>query len=81
MTEFEIKETFRFILELLKQQALYVHRQHGWLIALAETIERDPALVSELKNHPFYDQGPEWRIQSIDVLLQNIEIVLQQVQR
>jgi hypothetical protein len=80
MTEFEMKETFRVILEMLKQQAIYAHRQHGWLIALAETLETNPALESELKKHPFYDQGPERRIQSIDVLTGNIDLLLQQFQ-
>lgn len=78
MTDTEIKETFRTILEMLKQQVIYSHRLHGWLISMSETIEKDPLLSEHLKQHPLHDQGPERRIQSIAMLTQNIELLLQQ---
>jgi hypothetical protein len=46
------------VLETLKEQAIYLHRQHGWMIAIAETVEKNPDLASHLKLHPFFDQGP-----------------------
>jgi hypothetical protein len=54
----ETKEVLISTLELVRDQAAYLHRQHGWIIAVSETIEKYPDLAAELKRHPFFDQGP-----------------------
>lgn len=32
------------ILEMMKEQFVYSHRLHGWIIAVAETLEKHPIL-------------------------------------
>ena len=77
MSDLDTNETLRTILEILKQEAKYLHRQHGWLIAVAETIEKNPDLDSQLKQHPFYDQGPRRDTQITDALIRNIDALIQ----
>jgi len=67
------------ILEMMKQQAVYLHRQHGWLIAVAETIEKDAELLAELKQHPFYDQGPRLDARITDAMIRNIDALILQL--
>jgi hypothetical protein len=67
------------ILEMQKQQALYSHRLHGWLIAIQETVEQDDALRVKLRAHPFYDQHPRPDIQITDGILRRIDALIQQL--
>jgi hypothetical protein len=69
------------ILEILKQEAEYLHRQHGWLIAVAETIEKHPEFASLLKEHPFYDPTPRPSLNKITVLTQQIDALVQQLKQ
>lgn len=73
------KALLRFILEELKRQAIYAHRQQGWLTALWETVAADAELESRLKLHPLYDQGLLSNPPKIDVLLSNIDILIQEL--
>ena len=67
------------MLEILREEAIYLHRQHGWIIAVAETIEKHPDLVQHLKQHPFYDQGYRPDAYKIERLLQSIDVLIQQL--
>jgi hypothetical protein len=67
------------ILEMLKRQAIYLHRQHGWITALAGAMAADPELESRLKQQPFYDQGPAPFLQTVDVMIQNIDALIQRL--
>ena len=67
------------ILEMMKEQFVYSHRLHGWIIAVAETLEKHPDLAAELLRHPFYDQGPAPFLQTSDVRLQNIDALIRQL--
>ncbi len=53
MSDRETNGALIAILEILKQEAVYLQRQHGWLIAVAETIEQNPEFASLLKAAPF----------------------------
>jgi hypothetical protein len=67
------------VLEVLKEQTIYLHRQHGWLIAVAETVETNPELVAHLKQHPLYDQGPRPDIHITQRLTQKLDALIQQL--
>jgi hypothetical protein len=64
-----------------EEQAIYLHRQHGWIIAVAEAVEKHPDLASHLKQHPFYDQGPRQDIDKTLSLIRNIDELIQQLKR
>jgi hypothetical protein len=81
MSDRETNGTLIAILEILKQEAEYLHRQHGWLIAVAETIEKHPEFASLLKEHPFYDSTPRPSLQKIAVLTQKIDTLIQQLKK
>jgi hypothetical protein len=67
------------ILQMLRQQAIYLHRQHGWIVALAETVRQNPETARILEQHPFYDQGPASEIRSSAETLQIIDGIIQQL--
>jgi hypothetical protein len=67
------------ILDLLKSQATYLHRQHGWIIAVSETIEKYPDLAAELKRHPFFDQGPRLDTHITSRFLETVDSLIQQL--
>ncbi len=67
------------ILGMMRQQAEYLDRQHGWLVAVSETIEKHPDLVAELKNHPFHNQGPREDRQITNTMISNIDALLRQL--
>ena len=69
------------ILEMVRDLHVYSRRQHGWIMALADAIAKDPVLGERLQGHPFYDQGPDPSLRSIDVMLQNIDALIQQLKR
>ena len=79
MSDHQIREVLVSILEMVRQQAIYLHRQHGWLIAVAETLEKHPDLVSHLKQHPSYDLGPRPDIEITQRMLQNIDALIAQL--
>jgi hypothetical protein len=64
---------------MMRQQAVYLHRQHGWLIAVAEAVEKHPDLVSHLKEHPFYDQGPRQDVQITRNFVESIDALIAQL--
>jgi hypothetical protein len=79
MNHSEIENTLVFILEELKRQANYSHRLHGWVIAVAETIEQNAALLPLLKQHPLYDQGSDPSLPKTDALIQNIDAMIRRL--
>jgi hypothetical protein len=79
MSDLETNQALIAILEILKQEAVYLHRQHGWLIAVAETIEANPDFATLLKQHPFYDPVPRPALQKVDVLTRNIDVLTQRL--
>ena len=75
----ETNQVLRFVLELQKEQAIYLDRQHRWIAALAKAIAADPELGERLRQDPFYDLGPEPSLRKIDVLTQNIDALIAQL--
>ena len=81
MSDRETNGALIAILEILKQEAVYLQRQHGWLIAVAETIEKNPEFASLLKQHPFYDSTPRPSFQKVAGLTEKIDALIQQLKR
>jgi hypothetical protein len=79
MSDQETNQVLRSILEIVREQAIYLHRQHAWIIAVAETIEKHPDLASTLKQHPFYDQGHRQDIYKTELLLQKVDALIQEL--
>jgi hypothetical protein len=79
MTALPTQQVLVSILEMMKQQAIYLHRQHGWLIAVAEAVENNPDLLPYLKQHPFYDLGPRPDVQITQSMIANIDALIQQL--
>lgn len=79
MSELPTNEVLISILGIMKQQIIYMHRQHGWLIAIADAIRQKPELKEVLETHEFYDQGRRPELQSSDTLTQNIDALIQQL--
>lgn len=67
------------ILEVLKTETAYLHRQHGWVIAVSETVEKHPDLAVKLRDHPFYNQGPRPDVNITASLLEQVDLLLQQL--
>lgn len=77
----ETKQVLIEVLETLKEQATYLHRQHGWVIAVSETIEQNPDFAAKLRTHPFFDQGPRpdtyitaCFLEKADALIQRLKV-------
>ena len=77
----QTKQILVSILEVLREQTSYLHRQHGWVIAVAETIEKQPDLAAHLKQHSFYDQGPRPDMRITASLLERVDVLLRQLDR
>jgi hypothetical protein len=75
----QVNQVLVAILEMVKQQAIYSHRLHGWVIAVSETIEKQPNLVEQLRAHPFFDQGPRPDLQTTQYTIQNIDALIHQL--
>ena len=75
----DAKQVLVAILEMQKQQWAYLHRIHGWVISVAETIERQPELADELRRHPTYDQGPLPWLQTSGDAIRHIDALIQQL--
>lgn len=76
MEERQNREVLRFMLETLKQQAIFLDRQYAWIVALAETIKSDPELEARLKRHPLYDLGPEPRLRNFAAFEHSIDALI-----
>lgn len=79
MSELDTGEVLCSILEMVRDLHVYSRRQHGWIIALAETIEKDDELRSALERHPLYDQGSAPSLRSIDVMIRNVDALIQKL--
>ena len=77
MSDRETNGALIAILEILKQEAVYLQRQHGWPVA--ETIEQNPEFASLLKQHPFYDSTPRPSFQKVAGLTEKIDELIQQL--
>jgi hypothetical protein len=75
----ETKQVLLAILQMMKDQAVYLHRQHGWLIAVADSVDTDAELSDFLKTHPFYNQGPRPDVQITNAMIQNIDLLIQRL--
>jgi hypothetical protein len=75
----ETNAVLRAILEMLKEEAQYLHRQHRWIIAVSETIEQHPDFAANLKAHPFFDQGPRPDEQRTQTMIRNIDALIRQL--
>jgi hypothetical protein len=69
----ETKQVLIALLEVLKEQSIYLHRQRGWITAVADTLESNAELDSVLKAHPFYRQPPRQDENRNDELLRIID--------
>ena len=74
MDERQHREMLRFILETMKQQAIFIDRQYSWIVALAETIKSE--LEARLKQHPLYDLGPEPRLRNFAAFEHSIDALI-----
>jgi hypothetical protein len=79
MPDFKTTEVLCSILGMMRQQAEYLDRQHGWLVAVSETIEKHPDLGTELTKHPFHNQGPREDRQITITMISNIDALLRQL--
>ena len=77
----QVNQVLVAILEILRQQTIYIHRLHGWITALAGALDADAEHGSQLKQQPFYDLGPAPEIQRTDLTLQNIDALIQQLRK
>ena len=75
----ETKEVLISILGMLKNEAQYLHRQHGWMIALADTVRMLPEAKTAVEQHPFYDQGPRPDVRITDAMIRNIDALIQRL--
>jgi hypothetical protein len=75
----EQRDVLVAILEILKEQSIYLHRQRGWIAAVADTIELKTDLGDYLKAHPFYSQPPRRDEHNNDALLQRIDALIQRL--
>ena len=79
MPDLETNDVLRSILGMMRQQAEYLDRQHGWLVAVSERIEKHPDLGAEVKKHPFHNQGPREDRQITNTMISNIDALLRQL--
>src|SRR4051812_40497165 len=81
MVDVQTRTVLLSILGMLRQQAEYLHRQHGWMIAVADTVRDHPEVEKKLEEHPFYNQGPRPDVQITHNMLRNIDILISQLER
>jgi len=75
----ETRDVLISVLQVLREQTNYLHRQHGWVIAASETIEKHPDLAAELKAHSFYDQGPRPDVHITASLIQQVDTLIRKL--
>ncbi|HMB82524.1 MAG TPA: hypothetical protein VKI40_00590 [Terriglobales bacterium] len=76
MNDLELRNLLCSLLEMMKRQEIHSQRLHGWIIAVAETLEKHPEIAAELKQHPGYDQGPLPWNQMLDSTIQHIDALI-----
>jgi hypothetical protein len=79
MSELPTRDVLCLILEMMKEQAIYLDRQHRWLVAVADTVNRQPDLSAYLKAHPFYDLGPRPDLDRTNEMLQRIDALIRKL--
>ena len=75
----QINQVVQAILLMEREQVIHVDRLHRWMVALAETLQKNPQLDTDLKQHPFYDLGPAPSLRPRDELLQTIDALIQRL--
>jgi hypothetical protein len=75
----ETKEVLVVVLDMLKKEAEYLHRQHGWMISLADAVRQNPEAKKALEQHPFYDQGPRSDERITQTTIRNIDALIQRL--
>jgi hypothetical protein len=76
MTDSELRDVLCSVLEVVREQIIYSHRLHGWVIAASETIEQHPELSAKLKAHRFFDQGPRLDIYTSQKLTEKLDALI-----
>lgn len=79
MSDQETNQVLLAILNVLREQTVYLHRQHGWLIAVADAVETNTDLDAFLKKHPFYNQSPRPDVRITDEMLRTIDALIQRL--
>jgi hypothetical protein len=75
-----VNEVLISVLMMLRQQTNYLHRQHGWLIAVADTLRSiDDDVEKTLVQNAFYDQGPRQDVQITQNMLDSIDGLIAQL--
>lgn len=75
----QVNQILLVILEVLKQQTIFLDRQYGWILAVSETLRADDELGKQLEQSPFYDQGPQPQLRNIRYTLEHIDALIQQL--
>jgi hypothetical protein len=78
MPDEQTKTILVAILQMLRAQAEYMHRQHGWMIAVADAL-RDDGMTEQLEQHPFYNQGPRPDEKITDATLRRIDGLIREL--
>ena len=79
MNDLETKDVLLLNLRMLRELAVYLHRQHGWMIALADAVRERPEMKQALEQHAFYGQGPRPDQQITDNMIRNIDLLIQRL--
>jgi len=69
------------VLEMMKQQAVYLNRQHRWILALGDTIALKTDLEEFLREHPFYGLGPRPDLQITQSMIENIDALIRRLKQ
>ena len=73
----DTKQVLVSILQMMKQQAIYLDRQHRWIVAVADSVDSQPELSAYLRKHPFFDLGPRRDLDRTNDVIQNIDALTQ----
>jgi hypothetical protein len=80
MSATPVNEVLISILQVLRTQTVYLDRQHGWLIAVADTLRSVSDDVAEdLEQHAFYDQGPRQDVRITQNMIETIDALISQL--
>jgi hypothetical protein len=79
MADLPTRDVLIAVLGIQKDQALYLQRLHGWIIAACETIEKHPALRDELQQHPTWNQGPFPYFQTSEQTIPHIDALIRRL--
>ena len=79
MADEQANQVLLAILAMLKEQVIHSHRQHGWIIAVSETLEKHPEFAAELRAHPAFDQGPLPWIETTNDVIRRIDALIQRL--